>query len=74
MLVDVGTGFYVEKSTSDAVKFYSDKIDELSRNLSDIEKGVAGKNDNLKVVEDGEFLPLPFSLWRFPDLQFLLRV
>jgi hypothetical protein len=55
VLVDVGTGFFVEKSTADAVKFYSDKIDDLSQNLADIEKVVAGKNDNLKVVEDGEF-------------------
>lgn len=54
VLVDVGTGFFVEKSTADAVKFYTDKIDDLSRNLADIEKVVAGKNDNLKVVEDGE--------------------
>ncbi|KAK5044602.1 hypothetical protein LTR84_010616 [Exophiala bonariae] len=52
VLVDVGTGFYVEKSTADAVKFYTEKIDDLSRNLADIEKVVAGKNDNLKVVED----------------------
>ncbi|KEF54091.1 uncharacterized protein A1O9_09886 [Exophiala aquamarina CBS 119918] len=52
VLVDVGTGFYVEKSTADAVKFYSDKINDLSRNLGDIEKVVAGKNDNLKAVED----------------------
>jgi len=54
----VGTGFYVEKSTTDAVKFYTSKIADLSRNLADIEKVVAGKNENLKVVEDGEFLLL----------------
>lgn len=45
----------MEKSTADAVKFYSNKIDDLSQNLGDIEKVVAGKNENLKVVEDGEF-------------------
>lgn len=65
MLVDVGTGFFVEKSTADAVKFYTDKIDDLSRNLADIEKVVAGKNDNLKVVEDGEYT-LVFVYNMFP--------
>lgn len=64
MLVDVGTGFYVEKSTADAVKFYSDKIEDLSKNLGDIEKVVAGKNENLKVVEDGEFCyPPRWTCW-----------
>jgi prefoldin alpha subunit len=54
VIVDVGTGFYVEKSTSDAVKFYSGKVDELSKNLSDLEKVVQGKNENLRIVEEGE--------------------
>lgn len=52
VLVDVGTGFFVEKSCADATRFYKGKVDELTRNLADIEKAVAGKNDNLRVVED----------------------
>lgn len=52
MLVDVGTGFYAEKSTGDAVKFYEGKVEELSKNLSDIEGVVGGKTQSLKAVED----------------------
>lgn len=52
VLVDVGTGFFVEKSCTDATKFYKGKVDELTKNLADIEKAVAGKNENLRVVED----------------------
>jgi len=48
----VGTGFYVEKSTDDAIKFYSGKVDELNKNCADIEKIVGQKNDTLRVVED----------------------
>lgn len=52
VLVDVGTGFYVEKSTADAIKFYEGKVKDLEKNLGDIEKGVGGKNESLRVVED----------------------
>lgn len=52
VLVDVGTGFYVEKSTGDATKFYEAKIKELEGNLGEIEKAVGGKNESLRVVED----------------------
>jgi prefoldin alpha subunit len=52
LLVDIGTGFYVEKSPPDATKFYTGKVEELGRNLADIEKVVGGKGENLRVVED----------------------
>jgi len=52
VIVDVGTGFYVEKSTADAGKFYNSKVDELGANLKDLESIVQGKSDNLRVVED----------------------
>lgn len=54
MLVDVGTGFYVTKTTDEAIAFYTGKVAELAKNLANIEKVVAGKNDNLRVVEDGK--------------------
>jgi prefoldin alpha subunit len=54
VIVDVGTGFYVEKSTADAIKFYNSKVDDLSKNLSDLEKVVQGKNENLRIVEEGQ--------------------
>lgn len=52
VLVDVGTGFYVEKSTADAEKFYKAKIEELGKNIKDLESIVNGKTNNLRVVEE----------------------
>ncbi|OQO11990.1 hypothetical protein B0A48_02629 [Cryoendolithus antarcticus] len=52
VLVDVGTGFFVEKSTSDATKFYQEKIEELGKNIKDLENVVNGKANNLRVVEE----------------------
>ena len=55
VLVDVGTGFYIEKSPDAAQDFYKRKVDEIGKNLSDLEKIVQGKQGNLNVVEDGEY-------------------
>ena len=52
VLVDVGTGFYVEKTTDDAQKFYNGKIEELGKNIKDLENIVNGKANNLRVVEE----------------------
>ncbi|KAI1615111.1 prefoldin, alpha subunit [Exophiala viscosa] len=52
VLVDVGTGFYVEKSPEDGIKFYKGKVDDLTKNLSEIEKAVGGKNENLRIIEE----------------------
>lgn len=52
VLVDVGTGFFVEKKTPDAIKFYSGKVEDLNKNLGDIEKAVGSKNGDLRMVED----------------------
>ena len=54
VLVDIGTGFYVEKTPVAAQDFYKRKVEELGRNLTDLEKIVQGKQGNLGVVEDGE--------------------
>jgi len=81
VLVDVGTGFYVEKvglfsiilschstqrnamaetrkyqTPPAAQDFYKRKVEELGKNLVDLEKIVQGKQRNLGVVEDGESL------------------
>jgi prefoldin alpha subunit len=42
----------VEKTPRDGVKFYERKIDELTKNLADIEKVVTGKSENLRIIED----------------------
>ncbi|KAI9775475.1 MAG: subunit of tubulin prefoldin [Geoglossum umbratile] len=68
VIVDVGTGFYVEKvrvpaqmlrallmetqTARDAVQFYNGKIEELAANLKDLESIIQGKSNNLRVVED----------------------
>ncbi|MCJ1357395.1 MAG: subunit of tubulin prefoldin [Icmadophila ericetorum] len=52
VLIDVGTGFYVEKSVNDARDFYNARIDGLSVNLKDLDGVLQGKSNNLRVVED----------------------
>ena len=52
MIVDVGTGFYVEKTTADAEKFYTGKVEELGKNMKDLENIVNGKGQNLRMVEE----------------------
>jgi len=52
VIVDVGTGFYVEKSTKDAAEFYNGKVTELGTNLKRLESIVQGKSNNLRVVEE----------------------
>ncbi|KAL9101488.1 MAG: hypothetical protein Q9163_003259 [Psora crenata] len=55
VLVDVGTGFYVEKTQLAAQGFYKRKVEELGKNLMDLEKIVQGKQGNLGAVEDCEW-------------------
>lgn len=79
VIVDVGTGFYVEKvgyhrharwilvnslqSTKDATKFYTAKVEELGANLKDLESIVQGKSNNLRVVEDGKKSQITCHRW-----------
>lgn len=82
VLVDVGTGFYVEKvwlektgraisecvwtfadwsfclvqTAEKAIAFYNDKVKGLDENLQELEKIVQGKSQQLRIVEEGEFL------------------
>ena len=51
-MVDVGTGFYVEKTVEDAKAFYKRKVAEMEANLRDLEKILNGKSGNLRVVEE----------------------
>ncbi|KAK4170167.1 Prefoldin [Cladorrhinum sp. PSN259] len=52
VIVDVGTGFYVEKNTKDAAAFYEDKVKELATNIQGLEAIVQGKTQNLRLVEE----------------------
>jgi prefoldin alpha subunit len=62
VIVDVGTGFFVEKSLSDAKEFYERKTAALEANLKDLEKVLNGKGQNLAVIEDGTRVSTPISL------------
>lgn len=53
VLVDVGTGFFVEKTTDQAKAFYERKAEELAKNIKDLETIVNQKGQNLRVVEEG---------------------
>ncbi|KAF1989511.1 hypothetical protein K402DRAFT_391085 [Aulographum hederae CBS 113979] len=51
VIVDVGTGFYVEKSVKDAENFYSGKVEDLGRNLKELGKIVESKEGSVGIVE-----------------------
>ncbi|CAG8170294.1 unnamed protein product [Penicillium salamii] len=57
VLVDVGTGFYVEKTPAKATEFYDGKVKDLETNLGELEKIVQTKSTQLRVVEESEFIP-----------------
>ncbi|RKP04377.1 prefoldin subunit 5, partial [Thamnocephalis sphaerospora] len=50
LLVDVGTGYYVEKSSEDAGKFFQSKIDYLRSHLEKLEETINTKQSNLRAV------------------------
>jgi prefoldin alpha subunit len=52
VLVDVGTGFFVEKSTKDAGDFYNRKVKDLGDSLKDLEGVINNKANNVRVVEE----------------------
>ncbi|KAM5367845.1 hypothetical protein ACJZ2D_009850 [Fusarium nematophilum] len=55
VLVDVGTGFLVEKAGSklkSAEKFYESKVEELGNNLKDLEVIVQRKQTNARTIEE----------------------
>ncbi|WFD18114.1 subunit of tubulin prefoldin [Malassezia caprae] len=54
VIVDVGTGYFVEKSRADARKLYKEKIDFVVKNMEQLQETIHRKQDNLRVV--GELL------------------
>ncbi|KAL2153953.1 hypothetical protein VTH82DRAFT_2629 [Thermothelomyces myriococcoides] len=52
VLVDVGTGYYVEKDTKSAAEFYEAKVKELAGNIQGLEGIVQAKTNNLRLVEE----------------------
>ncbi|KAF1835519.1 Prefoldin alpha subunit [Decorospora gaudefroyi] len=52
VLVDVGTGFFVEKDIVGARDFYERKVKDLGESLKDLEGVVQGKAQNVRLVEE----------------------
>jgi prefoldin alpha subunit len=52
VLVDVGTGFFIEKDIASAKDFYERKVKDLGDSLKDLEGVVQGKAQNVRVVEE----------------------
>lgn len=52
VIVDVGTGYYVEKSTKQAEQMYSDKVKYVGENLDKLQATIERKQDNLRVVAE----------------------
>lgn len=52
VIVDVGTGYYVERSLADAKKMYEEKIAFVNSNLETLQETIQRKQDNVRVVVD----------------------
>ncbi|KAL4905912.1 hypothetical protein BDW74DRAFT_152276 [Aspergillus multicolor] len=52
VLVDVGTGYFVEKTAAKAVEFYEQKVKELETSLTELEKLVQTKSSQQRLFED----------------------
>lgn len=52
VVVDIGTGFYVEKEVKSAADFYENKVGEVGASIKDLEAIVQGKTSNVRVVEE----------------------
>lgn len=52
VIVDVGTGFYVEKDIKSAVQFYENKTNELAASIKDLETIIQGKNNNARMLDE----------------------
>ncbi|KAK1952070.1 prefoldin [Colletotrichum sublineola] len=52
VIVDIGTGFYVEKDTESAERFYEAKVQQLLNSVQDLEIIIQRKTGNVRSVED----------------------
>ncbi|CAO1626484.1 unnamed protein product [Parajaminaea phylloscopi] len=56
VIVDVGTGYYVEKTVSEAEEMYKGKVTYVGENVEKLQQTIERKQDNLRVV--GEILQM----------------
>ncbi|PWN99445.1 putative prefoldin subunit 5, partial [Tilletiopsis washingtonensis] len=52
VIVDVGTGYFVEKDVESAATMYDGKVAALEANLQELQATILRKEDNLRVVRD----------------------
>ncbi|CAB4438397.1 unnamed protein product [Rhizophagus irregularis] len=52
VMVDVGTGYYVEKNSVDAINFYSDKVEYVKKNVETLRQTILTKQSNLRSTID----------------------
>ncbi|KAG0308626.1 subunit of tubulin prefoldin [Dissophora globulifera] len=52
VVIDIGTGYYVEKTVEDAIKFYNSKVAFVKENLEKIQATVTQKQANLRSLVD----------------------
>ncbi|ORZ40201.1 Prefoldin alpha subunit [Catenaria anguillulae PL171] len=50
VIVDVGTGYYVEKKVADAKEFYQRKTDYIKENLEKLQATIVSKQDSLRTI------------------------
>ncbi|KAF5375836.1 hypothetical protein D9615_008179 [Tricholomella constricta] len=50
VIVDVGTGYYVEKTRPQASKHYADKVEYIRTNLETLEDTIQKKRDNMNYL------------------------
>ncbi|KAI9224056.1 Prefoldin [Blastocladiella britannica] len=52
VIVDVGTGYFVDKKVEDAKSFYQRKIDYIKSNLDRLQETIVGKQQMLRTITD----------------------
>ena len=60
VIVDIGTGYFVEKKADDAIKVYTKKVGFLETNLGDLERIINAKGQNIQ--SESPFLQLSTRL------------
>ncbi|KAI8379684.1 prefoldin, alpha subunit [Radiomyces spectabilis] len=50
VIVDIGTGYYVEKSVEDASKFYDNKTEFVKKNLEKLQESITSKQSTLRAI------------------------
>ncbi len=50
VIVDVGTGYFIEKDVPDAKRFYQNKVDFIKGNLEKLQETISAKQSQLRMV------------------------